>query len=390
MVDSLRLPVYLDHAATTPVAPAVLAAMQPFFSDVFANPAAAHAAGLEAREAVETSRETLARLIGADPEEITFTSGGTESDNLALKGVARAVLGERRHVLVSAIEHHAVLDAARALSAEGFDVETLPVTAEGIVEPEAMADRISARTALVSVMHANNEVGTVEPISEIGRICREAGVPFHVDAVQTFGRAPLDVRASFVDLASVSGHKLYGPKGIGALYVRRGVRLVPCQDGGEQERGRRAGTLNVPGIVGLAVAAEAACAEREAESARLATLRDRLMAALLANVPGCRISGSRRQRLPNNVHVCIEGVEGEPVLLALDAAGVFASAGSACSAGSTEPSHVLIAMGLGRNLARGALRLTLGKDTDAAAVEYAAEAVAHAVTEVRGMAATGS
>lgn len=390
MADSLRLPVYLDHAATTPVAPAVLAAMQPFFSDVFANPAAVHAAGLEAREAVETSRETLARLIGADPEEITFTSGGTESDNLALKGVARAVLGERRHVLVSAIEHHAVLDAARALSAEGFDVETLRVTAEGIVEPEAVADRISARTALVSVMHANNEVGTVQPIGEIGRICREAGVPFHVDAVQTFGRAPLDVRASCVDLASVSGHKLYGPKGIGALYVRRGVRLVPCQDGGEQERGRRAGTLNVPGIVGLAVAAEAACAEREAESARLATLRDRLMAALLANVPGCRICGSRRQRLPNNVHVCIEGVEGEPVLLALDAAGVYASAGSACSAGSTEPSHVLIAMGLGRNLARGALRLTLGKGTDAAAVEYAAEAVAHAVTEVRGMAATGS
>ena|SRR5579872_770176 len=383
---SMQLPVYLDHAATTPVAPEVMEAMQPYFREVYGNPATLYSAGAQAREAVDIAREIVADEIGASPEEIYFTSGGTEADNWALKGMALAADNTRKHLLSSCIEHHAVLDSCLSLQKQGFDVEFLPVDREGGVEPAEVAKRIRRETFLVSVMHANNEVGTIEPIGEIGALCRERGVAFHTDAVQTFGRLPIDVRQSNVDLLTLSAHKLYGPKGIGALYIRRGPRIASVMDGGEQERGRRAGTLNVPGIVGLGRAVQLAQADREAESGRLSRLRDRLIESIETNVPGACLQGARNRRLPGNVHFCIEGVEGESLLLALDMAGVYASAGSACTTGSVEPSHVLLAMGVEVALARGALRLTLGRTTTEEAVDYTAERLKEIVGELRSLA----
>ncbi|HXG23702.1 MAG TPA: cysteine desulfurase family protein [Chthonomonadales bacterium] len=379
----MELPIYLDHAATTPVLPEVLEEMLPYFADVFANPATLYASGLQAREAVEEARETIAQALGADASEIYFTSGGTESDNWAIKGMALAS-GDRRHLLTTPIEHHAVLDSCLALEKQGYEVEFLPVDSEGFVDPEDVAQRIRPDTFLVSVMHANNEVGTIEPIQEIGKICHEKNVKFHSDGVQSFGNLPIiDVNQLHVDLLTLSAHKLYGPKGIGALYIRRGTRIARFMDGGEQEKGRRAGTLNVPAIVGFGSAVRRMLIDHEAEARRLTDLRDRLIDGVLAEIPDARLSGPRKDRLPNNAHFCFGGVEGESLLLSLEMSGIYASAGSACTAGSTEPSHVLLAMGVPVEWARGALRMTLGRSTTAEAIDYTIERLAEVVQDLR-------
>lgn len=381
----MELPIYLDHAATTPVLPAVLEAMLPYFTERYGNPSAVHGVGMAAREGVETSREMVADCLHASPDEIVFTSGGTEADNTAVFGVAAARRSKGRHLLTTPIEHHAVLEPCERLQHEGFEVEYLPVDRTGRVDPDEVGRRIRPDTILVSVMHANNEIGTIQPIGEIGAICYARGVTFHTDAVQTFGRVPINVNAMRIDLLSLSSHKLYGPKGVGALFVRQGAPLRRYQEGGSQERGRRAGTLNTPGIVGLGKAAELAQESLISESARLMTLRDIFIARLEAELSGVHVMGHRSERLAGNIHFCIEGIEGEPLLLALDAAGVCGSAGSACSAGSTEPSHVLTAIGVDRCLARGALRLTLGCSTTVEAMEYTARTLIHAVRDLRRM-----
>jgi cysteine desulfurase len=381
----MKFPIYLDHAATTPVAPAVVEAMLPYFTEYYGNPASQYSLGLASREAVETARETVAEALHASPDEIVFTSGGTESDNTAIRGIAEANRDRGRHLITIPIEHHAVLEPLETLAHAGFDVESVPVDSEGRADPAEIARRIRSDTLLVSVMHANNEIGTVQPIAEIGAICRERGVFFHTDATQTFGKLPIDVRAMRIDLLSFSAHKFYGPKGAGALYVRRGTPLARFQEGGEQEKGRRGGTLNVPGIVGIGRATELACGQMRSEAARLCALRDRFFALLPEAVPDARIMGSRTERLPNNIHFCVEGLEGEPVLLALDAAGICASAGSACTAGSTEPSHVLKALGVSRDLARGALRLTPGRETTAEAMDHTLGTLAQIVRDLRGL-----
>lgn len=383
----MELPIYLDHAAATPVAPEVMEAMLPYFSESFANPATIYTAGAEARDAVDAAREAIAAVIGADPEEVFFTSGGTESDNWAIKGMAAATPQSRRHLLLSSIEHHAVLDTCLSLQRRGFDIELVPVDSEGFVEPAAVAKRIRRETFLVSVMHANNEVGTVQPIVEIGALCREKGIPFHSDTVQTLGKCPFDVGRAGMALASLSAHKLYGPKGVGALFVRHGTRIERFMEGGEQERGRRAGTLNVPAIVGFHGAVTLAASSRDQENARLIGLRDRLIDGVERNIDRAWLMGSRNTRLPNNVHFCIDGVEGESLLLALDQAGIYASAGSACTTGSVEPSHVLLAMGAPIERARGALRLTLGRSTTVEAVDYTVAHLGRIVADLRSLSA---
>lgn len=381
----LELPVYLDHAATTPLDPAVLDEMLPYLRDRYGNASSLYHQGAEAREAVESAREIIADAIHADPEEIFFTSGGTEADNWAIKGIASASSAAKRHLLVSPIEHSAVLSSAGALAHTGFTVELLKVDMDGFVEPGEVARRIRSDTCLVSVMHANNEIGTIEPVEAIGAVCRERGVPFHVDAVQSFGKLPLDVRQMNVDLLSLSAHKIYGPKGVGALYIRRGVKISPFFDGGEQESGRRGGTINVPGVVGFGGAVKRAEEARPAETKRLTALRDRLIDGVVGSIKDVRLTGSRNRRLPNNVHLCIGGVEGESMLLALDATGIAASAGSACSSGSVEPSHVLLAIGLPVETARGALRLSLGRSTTAEAVDYTVDKLSAIVAELRSL-----
>lgn len=376
-------PIYLDHSATTPVDPEVLEAMLPFFTSAYGNPAALYSVGMEARSGVESARAAVAAALNATPDEIVFTSGGTESDNSALWGVAMANLDRPRHLITTSIEHHAVLEPMETLARNGCDVEILPVEADGRIDPGELRGRLRKETLLVSVMHANNEIGTIQPIAEIGAMCREAGVLFHSDAVQSFGKLPIDVKALNIDLLSVSAHKLYGPKGIGALYMRRGTRLARFQEGGEQERGRRGGTLNVPGIVGLGKAILLATAQMESESCRIAELRDRFFDHLRARISGVHITGSRSHRMANNIHFCVDGVDGEPMLLSLDMAGICGSAGSACTTGSVEPSHVLTAIGLPRTLARGALRLTMGRSTTWAELETTLEALESAITGLR-------
>ena len=380
-------PIYLDHAATTPVAAEVLSAMLPYFAHYYGNASAIHSLGAASRDAVEEAREAVAGTINALPDEIVFTSGGTESDNAALRGAAEANSGKGRHLLCTAIEHHAVLEPLEALvHRQGYSLDLIPVDWEGRVNPAVVAEMIRPDTVLVSVMHANNEIGTIQPIAEIGAICRDRKIVFHTDAVQTAGKIPIDVRAMLVDILSLSAHKFYGPKGAGALYVRRGVRLDRYQDGGEQERGRRGGTLNVPGIVGLGKAIELTAAEMTEEGVRQNVLREQLISGILSQIDGIRVTGGREHRLPSNVHVCVEGVQGEAVLLALDSAGICASAGSACTAGSADPSHVLKALGIDRDLARGALRLTLGKSTCAAAVKFTIETLAKTIKNLRRLA----
>lgn len=386
----MEFPIYLDHAATTPTHPAVVEAMLPYFTTCYGNPATLYRVGAVAQDAVECARERVAAALNASPEEILFTSGGTESDNAAIRGIALAHSDRGRHLLTTPIEHHAVLEPMETLGRCGFSVELLPVDCEGRVDPDDVARRIRPDTILVSVMHANNEIGTVQPIAEIGALCRERGVLFHTDAVQTAGKLLIDVRALSVDLLSLTAHKFYGPKGVGALYIRRGVRWTRFQDGGGQERGRRGGTLNVPGIVGLGVAIDLALRDREAEYQRLCGLRDYLIRRLMDAIPDVHLCGSREHRLPHNVHVCVDGVEGEPLLLGLDAAGVCVSAGSACSSGSTEPSHVLRAIGVPRDRARGALRMTLGRSTTQEALDYVVDTLAGIVRDLRRLGGVSS
>ncbi|RKY61268.1 MAG: cysteine desulfurase NifS [Candidatus Latescibacterota bacterium] len=374
--------IYLDYAATTPVHPEVVQAMLPYLTERYGNPSSIHSFGQEARAAVEEAREKVASLIGARPDEIVFTGGGTEADNFALKGVAYALRGKGDHIVTSSVEHHAVLEVCKFLEKEG---SYLPVDRYGMVDPEDVRRAITERTVLVSVMHANNEVGTVQPIAEISEIAHERGVYFHTDAVQTAGHIPVDVDELGVDLLSMSAHKLYGPKGVGALYIRKGTRIASFVHGGEQERGRRAGTENVPGIVGFGKAAELAESEREAEAARLSELRDRLIEGILERIDYVHLNGHPTRRLPNNVHISVEFVEGESMLLNLDLEGIAASTGSACSSGSLEPSHVLLAMGLSHELAHGSLRFTMGRWTAAGDVDRVLEVLPNVVSKLRAM-----
>jgi cysteine desulfurase len=355
--------IYLDNAATTPVHPDVAKAMRPFLRDSFGNPSSMHSAGQEARVAVEEARDKVASLIGAGSEEIVFTSGGTEADNFALKGMAYANDGGRNHIITSSVEHHAVLETCKFLERLGFTVTCLPVDGSGLVDPDGVKRAITKRTLLISVMHANNEVGTIEPIAEIGRIAREAGISFHTDAVQTTGHIPVKVDDLGVDMLAMSAHKLGGPKGVGALYVRKGTRIESFVHGGEQENGRRASTENVPGIVGFGKAAEIAERESDKQAKRLTPLRDRLTRGLTERIDHIRLNGHPTGRLPNNVNMSVDGVEGEQVLLILNARGICVSTGSACSASSSEPSHVLLALGLSQEQARGSIRLSLGRET---------------------------
>ncbi len=377
--------IYLDHAATTPTDPEVVKAMLPYFADSFGNPSSVYSYGQEAKGAVEQARASVAELIGARSEEIVFTSGGTEADNFALKGVAFANEDKGKHIITTAIEHHAVLEVCKFLEKRGFRISYLPVDKYGLVAPDDVKKAITAKTVLISVIHASNEVGTIEPIEEIGRIAEEAGICFHSDAVQTVGHIPVDVNAVGVNLLSISAHKLYGPKGVGALYVRKGTRLVPLMQGGEQERRRRAGTENVSGIVGLGKAAEIAGQQMSGEAKRLRHLRDRLIEGLLETMEHIRLNGHPERRLPNNVNVSVDFVEGESVLLNLDLEGICASTGSACSSSSLKPSHALLALGLSPELAHGSLRFSLGWENTEEDVERVLEVLPGIVARLRAM-----
>ncbi len=359
--------------------------MLPFFSKSFGNASSIYSYGQEARAAVATARASVASLIGAHEDEIVFTSGGTEADNAALKGVAFAQEQGHNHIITTTVEHHAVLESCRFLEKQGTAVTRLPVDGQGMVDPDEIRKAIAANTVLISVMHANNEVGTIQPISEIARIAKEAGAYMHTDAVQTAGHIPVDVNELGVDLLSMSAHKLYGPKGVGALYVRKGTKLSPLIHGGEQERKHRAGTENVPGIVGFGKAADLARIEAADETERLIRLRNALIAGVLEQISDSQINGHPSNRLPNNAHLSFDFVEGESMLLHLDMEGICASTGSACSSGSLEPSHVLLALGLSHQLAHGSLRFSLGKwstDEDVARVLDTLPAI---VTKLRAM-----
>ncbi len=376
--------IYLDHAATTPLDSRVLEAMLPYLTERFGNPSSIHRLGREARQALDEARESVAQVLNASPQEIIFTSGGTEADNLAIKGVTQALSreGKGNHIITSAIEHHAVLHTCDYLERLGFQVTRLPVDAYGLVQPEVLTEAIRPETILVSIMYANNEVGTIEPISELAEVAHRHGVYFHTDAVQAGGALSLDVQALGVDLLSLSAHKFYGPRGVGVLYVRRGVPLLPQIHGGGQERNRRSSTENVAGIVGLAAALRLAQEERESFNAHCLRLRDRLIAGLLGRIPSARLSGHPTRRLPNNAHFCFEHVDGESLLVRLDQEGICASGGSACSAGALEPSHVLTAMGLPPEVARGALRLTVGRRNTAEQIERVLDLLPQIIEEM--------
>jgi len=364
--------IYLDYAATTPLDPRVLEKMMPYFSTKFGNPSSIHIYGQQAESAIESARESAAQVMGCRPEEIIFTSGGSESDNLALRGVA---FGERktrgaRHLLVGATEHPAVSRTAEQLaSIHGFELEFLPVDKNGTVNPDKVAPRLREDTAIVSVMYANNEIGTINPIAEIGSICQERGIPFHSDAVQAAAYLPIHVDALNVDLISLGAHKFYGPKGVGALYIRNGMQVLPMQTGGEQERGFRAGTHNVPYIVGMAESLKFAHDEREQRHEKLRPMRDRIIGRVLEEIPNSRLTGHPSQRLPNHASFVFEGVDGNALLMMLDSQGYACSSGSACKTGDPEPSGVLLALGLPRSWALGSLRVTLGKDSTSQEVE---------------------
>ncbi len=377
--------IYLDHAATTPPLKKVSEAIKPYLSYEYGNPSSIYQMGRKARAAVEQARKDVAKLIGANPGEIVFTSGGTESDNLALIGTALSLREKGRHVITTAIEHHAVLESCRFLKRLGFEISLVGVDSSGIVDPDDIRKEIRKDTVIVSVMHANNEVGTIQPVAEIAKICRESEVCFHTDAVQTVGNINVDVRELGVDLLSISAHKFYGPKGIGALFIREGCSVERLIHGGEQERGLRAGTENVPGIVGLGVAAEAAAGELEERAEKIAALRDALVEGILSSITGSHLTGHETMRLPNNAHFCFEGVEGEAVCLHLDACGVCASTGSACSSEALEPSHVLLAMGFGRELAQGSVRFTLGRRNTEEEINYLIEILPPIIERLRAM-----
>jgi cysteine desulfurase len=377
--------IYLDYNATTPVDPAVLDAMMPYFSENFGNASSIHSPGQRARGAVDAARASVAALLGAKPSEIVFTSGGTESDNLALFGVVAASQAPRKHIITTAIEHHAVLNAAQALENLGSEVTYIPVGREGVVDPEDIRRALKPETILISVMYANNELGTIQPIEEIGRIAGTADVLFHCDAVQAAGKFPLDVNRLGVDLLSISAHKIYGPKGVGALYVRSGTPLEPQFYGGHHERDRRPGTENVPGIVGLGKAAELARKNLQTDCARITTLRNRLEDALLAACGDARVNGNHAQRVSNTSNISFHAAGGEALVIALDLQGIACSTGAACSSGAVGPSHVLLAIGLSPDEARSSLRLSLGRTTTAEEVDQAIAVIPQAVARLRAL-----
>lgn len=379
--------IYLDHAATTPVDERVVAAMLPYLTEQFGNPSSIHRLGRTALEALDDARETVATALGASRKEIIFTGGGSEADNLAIKGVALAQrqAGKGAHIVTSAIEHHAVLHSAEYLQALGFEVTILPVDSGGLIDPDDLRAALRPDTALASLMYANNEVGTIQALAELGAICRARGVPLHTDAVQAAGSLPLNVNELNVDLLSLAAHKIYGPKGVGVLYVRRGTPLLPQINGGGQERRRRAGTENVAGIVGMATALRLAEAERERYAAHCTALRERLVAGLLDRIPRAYLNGHPTQRLPNNVNVAFDYVEGESVLLLLDQHGIAASSGSACTSGSLEASHVLLALGAPHERAIGSVRFTLGKSTTAEDIDYLLDVLPPLIERLRAV-----
>ncbi len=377
--------IYLDYAATTPTHPEVVKAMLPYFTEVFGNPSSIYTCGQEAKGAIEEARANVADLIGAQDEEIVFTGSGTEADNFAIKGVAYANESKGNHIITTTIEHHAILETCHFLETKGFRVTYLPVDEYGMVDPEEIRKAITNQTLLISVMQANNEIGTIEPLTEIGKIAREAGIYFHTDAVQTVGHIPVNVNALGVDLLSMSAHKLCGPKGVGALYIRKGTKLVPFVQGGEQERGRRASTENVPGIVGFGKAVEIARQEMDEETKRLTYLRDKLISGLLGQIEHTRLNGHPTKRLPNNVNVSISFVEGESMCLNLDLEGICVSTGSACSSSVTEPSHVMLELGLPPLQAHSSLRFSLGKWTTEAEINRVLEVLLRIVAKLRAM-----
>ncbi len=377
--------IYLDYAATTPTDPEVVEAMRPYFYDKFGNASSIHAFGQEAKKAVEEARAKVADLLGVKAEEIIFTSGGTESDNMALFGVVWANAAKGNHIVASAVEHHAVLEPCHFLEKQGCKVTYVRPDNQGMISPQAIADAITEKTVLVSVMHANNEIGTVQPIAEIARVCREKGVYFHTDAVQTVGHIPVNVGGLNIDLLSLSAHKFYGPKGVGCLYVRKGTRILPYLRGGGQERRRRASTENTPGIVGLGKAVDLCRQKMDQETAQQIVWRDRLIAEIPKRIERVYLNGHPKMRLPNNVNFSVEYIEGESMLLSLDMLGIAASTGSACTSGDLEPSHVLLSIGRPHELCHGSLRLTVGRFTRDADIDRFLEVFPGVVEKLRAM-----
>jgi len=375
--------IYLDYASTTPADPQIVQTMQPFFNEIFGNPSSAHSFGKEAKKVVEDARAAVAQSLGVRPHDIVFTGGGTESNNAALKGVTYANRSRGDHIITSSIEHHSVLESCAFLERNGFTVTYLSVDSTGMVDPEAVLKAITPKTILISIMHANNEIGTIQPIAEIGRIARKRGIPFHTDAVQTIGHIPVSADALSIDLLSASAHKFYGPKGAGFLYIRSGTRFSPFMHGGSQEKGRRASTHNVPGIVGLGKALELAQKRMEEEMSTLTILRDTLIKGIADNVKGARLNGHPTVRLPGNVNFSFKNAEGELLLQHMDEEGIACSTGSACSAESTGPSHVLTAIGLSSDLIAGSLRLTIGRDITREDIEYTIKVLRKVVKKVR-------
>jgi len=376
---------YLDNAATTKMSEAAIKAMIPYMNEIYGNPSSLHSVGQEANEALQNARERIAKLLGCEPREITFTSGGSEADNQAI--ISAASLGERKgkkHIISTAFEHHAVLHTLEKLEKQGFEVTLLDVHENGLVTAEQVGEAIRDDTCLVTIMYANNEIGTIQPITEIGAVCREKGVLFHTDAVQAVGHLHINVKEQNIDMLSLSAHKFHGPKGVGVLYVKKGIPLITLIEGGAQERGKRAGTENIPAIMGMAAALEEACAKIDENTAKLTALRDKLIAGL-SEIPHSILNGDAKQRLPGNVNFCFEGIEGESLLLLLDDKGICASSGSACTSGSLDPSHVLLAIGRVHDVAHGSLRLSLSEENTEEEVEYVIKSAKEVVEYLRSI-----
>ena len=377
--------IYMDNAATTAVSDEVIEAMLPFFKDQYGNPSSMYSIGREAKKAIEDSREIVANCINASAKEIYFTSGGSESDNWAIKGIAYAGLKKgKNHIISSKIEHHAVLHALERLSRSGFEVTFLDVNEKGLIDPKDVENAIKSETSLVTIIYANNEIGTIQPIKEIGKICKDKKVLFHTDAVQAVGNVHIDVQDQNIDLLSLSAHKFHGPKGVGALYVKKGITMQNLIDGGAQEKGLRAGTENIPGIVGLSTAMQIVCSSIDERNEKLSKLRDKIISNLL-EIESSRLNGDPQKRLPGNVNMCFEGIEGESLLLMLDAKGICVSSGSACTSGSLDPSHVLLAIGLPHEIAHGSLRITLSDQNTMAEVDYLLEVLPPIIEKLRSM-----
>ncbi len=377
--------IYLDNAATTKTAPDVVDAMLPYFTENYGNPSSIYSFASKNKEAISVQRETIAEILGAKPEEIYFTAGGSESDNWALKATAEAYRAKGNHIITTKIEHHAILHTAEWLAKQGFEITFLDVDENGVVQLEDLKAAIRPTTILISVMYANNEIGTIQPIAEIGEVAHENGILFHTDAVQAFGQVPIDVDACHIDMLSASGHKLNGPKGIGFLYIRKGVKIRSLVHGGAQERKRRAGTENVPGIVGMGTAAARAARTMEERTAKERELRDYLIGRVLEEIPHTKLNGHPQQRLPNNANFSFRFIEGESLLIMLDMKGICASSGSACTSGSLDPSHVLLAIGLPHEIAHGSLRLTLSEETTKEDIDYVVDALKEIVDRLRSM-----